>query len=169
MHQTSLDNMIKALSRINLSPSGKVLDVGGRGLNGKKRSYRAIISELGEYDYHVADIQDGEGVTHVMPSEYQLPFPDSHFHLVVSGQTLEHVRNPFRLVTEMKRVLKPGCHLIIIAPSAGRMHDNPDCWRFMRDAFKAIAHECRLTTVADWITDADQWRDHTWVAYREQL
>ena len=169
MHQTSLDNMTKALGIIDLPSTGKVLDVGGRGLDGKKRSYKAIVSEIGEYEYHVADIQAGEGVTHVMPSEYQLPFLDNYFDLVVSGQTLEHVRNPFKLVAEMKRVLKPGCHLIIIAPSAGRMHDNPDCWRFMRDAFKAIAEECQLTTVADWITDADQWRDHTWVAHKEQL
>ena len=65
----------------------------------------------------------------------------------------------------MTRVLKPGCYIILIAPSAGPRHDVIDCWRIMDDGSKAIAPRIGLETVADWIDPSLQmkvickWRD----------
>lgn len=104
-----------------------------------------------------------------MPGPYEFPYEDDYFDLVVSGQTLEHVPNPFRLITEMKRVMKPGGRMAIIVPSAGPRHDKKDYWRFMDDAFEAIADEVGLKTVANWISEdapderSRKWRDNVFV------
>jgi ubiquinone/menaquinone biosynthesis C-methylase UbiE len=45
-----------------------------------------------------------------------LPFPDSHFDIVTSYQTLEHVQNVYQCIAEMMRVLKPGGILFVKAP-----------------------------------------------------
>lgn len=45
-----------------------------------------------------------------------LPFPDVHFDLVTTYQTLEHVLDVQRCLNEMLRVLKPGGFLYIRAP-----------------------------------------------------
>ena len=108
-----------------------------------------------------------------MPGPYTIPLEDESVDLVVSGQTLEHVKNPFRSVTEMTRVLKTGSHIILIAPSAGPRHDSIDCWRFMHDSFKAIAEECGLKVVLDyvdtgpWEERSARWKDHVFIGKKK--
>ena len=87
---------------------------------------------------------------------------------------LEHCQNPFKAVAEMKRVLKIGCCLAIIVPSAGRRHDAQDGWRFMDDAFRFISAEVGgFETLCDFIDKngteegrGKHWRDHVWCARR---
>jgi len=172
MHPSSMTNMQKAIDRIALGDELVVLDVGGRALTvDKDRSYQSLFVNLAK-TYYIADIVDGPGVTHVMPGNYELPFEDDTFDVIVSGQTLEHVKNPFRLVQEMKRVLKYNGYMILIAPSSGPKHDVIDCWRFMDHAFKAIAQECELKVIADWIdrTALDErsrvWSDHVFIGQK---
>lgn len=158
-----------ALFKINIDnlKNLTVLDVGGRGLK-EDRSYKSLLLSHSS-EYHIADILQGENVTHVMPTPYTLPVDDNFYDLIVSGQTLEHVKNPFRLVREMKRVLKPNGYMILIAPSSGPRHDLVDCWRFMDDSFKAIAEEVEIETVDDWIDHSSEdkkssaWKDHVFI------
>lgn len=168
MHPSSMNNMRRAKSlMVDLGSNIDILDVGGRSIDIsiKDRSYQEIFHDVSN-NYYIADIFDGPGVTHVMPGPYTLPFADGAIDLVVSGQTLEHVKNPFRSVVEMFRVLKPGGYICLIAPSAGPKHDNPDCWRIMDDGFQAIAEEVGITTVADWVDRSApdersrKWADH---------
>lgn len=170
MHPSSMENMRRVRNKYlpEVSEEWKVLDVGGRGL-ASDRSYRGVFPEPKEY--LVADIQEGLGVTHMMPGPYTLPFDNDTFDLIVSGQMLEHCSNPFKSVAEMQRVLKPGGHIAIIVPSSGPYHDSQDGWRFLKDAFRFIGEDIGgFETVADWIdTNApDQrsrkWQDHVWVA-----
>jgi SAM-dependent methyltransferase len=169
MHRSSLENMAKAVKLLSLSENEKIkiLDIGGRGLEGD-RSYFSIVGKLSS-EYHIADIQEGENVTHIMPTEYTIPSSNEYYDLIVSGQTLEHVKNPFRLVKEMVRVLKKNSFIIIIAPSADPRHDTIDCWRFMDDSFKAIAEETELEVIADWIDNQSDdkrsvmWKDHVFI------
>ena len=172
MHPSSIQNMKTSIDLIGnqLNCPINILDVGGRSLSEENdRSYKTLFKERYK-EYSIADIVNGPGVTHIMPSEYVLPFDDAYFDLIVSGQTLEHVKNPFKLVAEMKRVLKPSGFMILIAPSTGRRHDTIDCWRFMDDAFKAIMEDIGgMETIANWITNSapDQrsakWSDHTFI------
>lgn len=170
MHQSSLDNMRKAISFIDIGNNLTILDVGGRGLRGD-RSYKSIFQNFLK-DYHIADINDGENVTHVMPDPYKIPADDNFYDLIVSGQTLEHVKNPFRLVEEMRRVLKNNGFMILIAPSAGPRHDSIDCWRFMDDSFRAISEEVNLKIIANWIDNSTndkksmKWQDHVFVGQK---
>ena len=169
MHPSSINNMRKARKLIALEENSRVLDVGGRSVAADSdRSYQSLFADIAS-EYCIADINEGFGVTHVMPSPYTLPFADCYFDLIVSGQTLEHVKNPFRSVAEMVRVLKPQGYIILIAPSAGPRHDDIDCWRFMDDGFQAIAEETKLKTLADWIDKkapdkrSRKWADHVFV------
>jgi SAM-dependent methyltransferase len=161
MHPSSRYNMNLARSKINddLGKDLTILDLGGRYIKaGQDRTYYPQFSDICK-EYRICDINPGGNVTHVMKGPYELPFEDNSIDLVVSGQTLEHVHNPFRSVAELTRVLKTGHYMIIIAPSSGPTHDNPDCWRFYRDSFKAIALECNLKVIADWIDDGKKWEN----------
>jgi len=175
MHPSSVTNMKRAMEIVKdyLFTGMTVLDVGGRNIGTPDRSYKHLYDYLFP-KYYVADINEGPNVTHIMKHPYELPFEDDSVDLIVSGQTLEHVRNPFRSVAEMKRVLKPGGYMILIAPSQGKYHDNPDCWRFMDDAFKSIAaeDEVDLEVIADWVDlsapdeRSQRWKDHTFVGQK---
>lgn len=167
MHLSSMTNMKKCIDIINLKRNLNVLDVGGRGLN-KDRSYHKLLANYAK-KYDIADISEGENVNIVMPAFYSIPIKDNFYDLVVSGQTLEHVFNPFKLVLEMTRVLKSSGHIIIIVPSSGPRHDTTDCWRFMDDAFKGIAEECELQIIANWVDRenkndrSDKWQDNVFI------
>jgi len=171
MHPSSIENMkaAKNYKNINLGKDLIILDVGGRALvENSDRSYKSIFQDIAK-EYYIADIVDGPGVTHVMPGEYTLPFDDNSIDLIVCGQVLEHVRNPFKTVAEMKRVLKPNNYMILIAPSSGPRHDVIDCWRIMDDGFKAIANDVGLEVVADWVDRSApdersrKWADHVFI------
>ncbi len=47
----------------------------------------------------------------------KLPFPDEHFAVVTSYQTMEHVHDVAACISEMLRVLRPGGVLIVQAPN----------------------------------------------------
>lgn len=166
MHPSSIENMKKAITFLNLNNNLNILDVGGRGLGEDRSSYYHIFKNIASI-YHITDILPGENVTHVMPSEYSIPSNNEFYDLIVSGQTLEHVKNPFKLVFEMKRVLKTNGFMILIAPSTGPRHDVTDCWRFMDDSFKAIAEETDLKIITNWIDiSSKKWNDHVFVGQK---
>lgn len=50
----------------------------------------------------------------------QLPFDDSAFDLVLCAETIEHVQDTQRLLSEFRRVLAPGGTLAITTPAHGR-------------------------------------------------
>lgn len=172
MHPSSVNNMRlvreRYLDYLANVPNSRILDVGGI-YDAPHKTYLRVFEDLPNMTWSVTDIVAHDTCTKVMPGPYTLPWDNNEFDLVVSGQMLEHCRNPFRSVTEMKRVLKPGGMIVIIAPSAGPRHDKVDCWRFMHDAFASIAQEVGLDTVADWVDDqapderSRKWADHVFV------
>lgn len=52
---------------------------------------------------------------------YQLPFPDASFQVVLLIAVLEHTREPWRLLAEARRVLKPGGRAIMVVPNDATM------------------------------------------------
>jgi SAM-dependent methyltransferase len=50
-----------------------------------------------------------------------LPFADSSFDLVLCVETVEHVRDVQLLVSEVRRVLRPGGELALTTPAHGRL------------------------------------------------
>lgn len=57
----------------------------------------------------VVDIQEGIGE--------KLPYKNNMFDLVISFQVLEHVQDPYKVVSEAVRVLKPGGHIYFVIPN----------------------------------------------------
>lgn len=52
---------------------------------------------------------------------YQLPFADESFSLVLLIAVLEHTSEPWRLLQEARRVLKPGGRVLIVVPNDATM------------------------------------------------
>ena len=50
-----------------------------------------------------------------------LEFADGSFDVVVAGELLEHLRDPLRLVAEIRRVLRPDGTLVASVPNAYRL------------------------------------------------
>jgi SAM-dependent methyltransferase len=68
----------------------------------------------------------GKGTTLLCADGYQLPFAAESFEAVLLVAVLEHTREPWRLLAEARRVLKPGGIVVIVVPndwamSAGRL------------------------------------------------
>ena len=61
-----------------------------------------------------------EGRIALIPqAPYRMPYPDSHFDVLVSNQVMEHVRDYPATLSEMRRVLKPGGCCLHLFPSRG--------------------------------------------------
>jgi SAM-dependent methyltransferase len=170
MHPSSMENMAKIRDKyldIKANPL-KVLDVGGFH-NNPDKTYQKIFDDIDDLVWIVVDIVKHPSVTVVMEDPLKIPFPDNSFDLVVSGQMLEHCCQPFKMVAEMKRVVKPDGYIAIIAPSIGHRHDKQDGWRFLDDAFRFIAEDVGLEIIADWIdNDSPKWKDHCFVGRKHE-
>lgn len=128
-----------------------IIDVGSYDVNG---SYRDIIPKRARYIG--VDIAAGPNVEVVMPGPYEIPFKDDYADVVISGQCIEHCRNPFKLVAEMARILKPGGKLYMTAPFVWREHRYPiDTFRYLPDGIKSICDEAGLFVNSAWLNDAN--------------
>jgi SAM-dependent methyltransferase len=72
------------------------------------------------YRYVGVDVS-GPGPT-LLADAHSLPFKDASFDLVFSMAVLEHVHNPFLALSEVARVLKPGCRFIGVAAFGEPFH-----------------------------------------------
>jgi SAM-dependent methyltransferase len=125
-------------------------------------SFRYLI--VGEYAmsdkwrYIGVDLVEGKNVDMVMPAPYEIPLPSGVVDVVISGNCFEHVENPFRLMAEATRILKPGGWVLVTAPFMHSEHRYPiDCWRFLPDGWNAVFKEARLRTHKVYRRGADCW------------
>jgi SAM-dependent methyltransferase len=76
------------------------------------------------------------------------PFPDDSVDVIILDSVLEHVADPWSVVGEIHRVLKPGGSVVCITPFVFPYHGYPNhYWNFSRDGlevlFKAFS-SCRV-------------------------
>jgi len=131
-----------------------VLDYGSMEHAAGPGTYRPLIPE--NWAYIGCDVAPGPNVDRVMPGEYDTGLDADGIDIVISGQCLEHVRNPFRAVAEMARVLKPGGMMLLVAPFAWEVHRFPiDCWRFCPDGMEALMREAGIFPTLAAVSERD--------------
>ena len=69
----------------------------------------------------------------------ELPFCSGVFERVECDAVLEHVRDPVKVMAEIRRVLKPGGHAHLVTPFCHPFHEYPkDYRRFTLDGLKEL-------------------------------
>ena len=64
------------------------------------------------------------------------------FDTALSIAVIEHVPEPRRMLAEILRVLRPGAHLILLAPQYWRLHEEPhDYFRFTHYGLAHLARQ----------------------------
>jgi SAM-dependent methyltransferase len=106
----------------SLPPVGDALDLGcgdGR-LTAELRAERIVASDVSAVAVERARRRlPAAEIVRVEP-DAPLPLPDSAFDLVLCAETLEHVRDVQLLLSEARRVLRPGATLALTTPAHGR-------------------------------------------------
>jgi ubiquinone/menaquinone biosynthesis C-methylase UbiE len=117
----------------SVAPGDRVLDLGcGDG------AFTAALSATGTHPTG-ADIAQGAleraREQHPGPANVRIephgpwPFPDAAFDAVWAGEVIEHVADTERWIDEVRRVLRPGGHLLVTTPKVGpltRLRRAPD-------------------------------------------
>jgi 2-polyprenyl-3-methyl-5-hydroxy-6-metoxy-1,4-benzoquinol methylase len=111
----------------------RVLEIGcGRGafaLYLAGRGARVVAADFSPAAVEIASgLLDGRASA-IVADVQQLPFEDGHFDLVISLETLEHVPDPARGLSELVRVTRPGGRLIVTTPN---YLNAVGAWRILR-------------------------------------
>lgn len=108
----------EALAKLPIE--GKVLDLGG----GDASLYRKTLAN--GVDYHSVNIDPDIKPTYLVKPGEALPIEDNSFDTCISLNTLEHVYDPYFLISEMHRIVKTGGNVHITVPWIFRIHGHPD-------------------------------------------
>jgi SAM-dependent methyltransferase len=98
----------------------RVLDVGSYNINGSTRE------DFTEGEYIGVDWREGPGVD-VVALAHELEFPDGHFDVVLSTETLEHDFYWRETLAAMYRLLRPGGLFLLTVASFNFPVHHPEC------------------------------------------
>lgn len=130
----------------------------------KKYSTSAVTLDIGasegdhrEYFSHRTTLDiDASKNPDVVGDAHNLPFEDASFEVVVCSEMLEHADNPQKVISEIKRVLKPEGRVVLTTRFAFPIHDAPnDYWRFTPYGLRKLFSEFEIIEVA---TDGGPFR-----------
>lgn len=129
-------NLFKNIKRNASYIHGRVLDVGcGR------KPYQSLFGQAVEYiglDIENPGHDHSNESIDVFYDGKTFPFADDSFDSVLANQVFEHVFNPTEFVLEIRRVLKPGGHLLLTVPFAWDEHEQP--YDFGRYSSYGLSH-----------------------------
>jgi SAM-dependent methyltransferase len=173
MHDLSYIEMGKLIDKYLVCEPLKIADLGSWSYGGPEASYRKLMHS--KWEYVGLDIRGNrdDNVDVKMSDPYEIPFPDKYFHAMISGSTLEHVHNPWKLAQEMNRVMKNSGILIIQAPFVEALHDKFDGYRFTPKGLRALFGEAGFDRVTSYLVEAREYvsaymtdREHTVTRFR---
>jgi 2-polyprenyl-3-methyl-5-hydroxy-6-metoxy-1,4-benzoquinol methylase len=99
-------------------PGARVLDVGcGSGVLLARMKSLGWDVEGVEVDPEAVEAGKRRGVPVRLGTLQDQKFPDNHFDAVHSAHVIEHVHDPVALLSECRRILKPGGTLVILTPN----------------------------------------------------
>ena len=92
------------------------------------------------------DIYNSPNLTYPRSGEFEFPVASDSYDVVLSGQVIEHVKQPWRWLPELARVVRPGGKVITINPVSWPYHEAPvDCWRIYPEGMRALYASAGLT------------------------
>ena len=115
-------------------PGMRVLDAGAG-----TQPYRHLFVHL---HYESADF--GKVEKAYAPSDYicdlaDIPVEDGRFDRIIFNQVLEHVPDPVKVLTELRRVLKPGGKILCSCPLFYEEHEKPyDYYRYTQFSLRLL-------------------------------
>ena len=84
--------------------------------------------------------------TALIEPDAPLPFEGNAFDLVLCAETIEHVRDVQGLLSEVRRVLRPGGKLAITTPAHRRLTGLAIAWRGFERCFDPLSPHLRFFT-----------------------
>jgi SAM-dependent methyltransferase len=98
----------------------------------------AMVSLFPNAQFIGCDLQPGTGVDEV-EDLHALSFADASIGSVLLLDTIEHVREPWQAMAELRRCLKPGGLLVMTSVMFFPVHAHPeDYWRFTEKGFGVL-------------------------------
>jgi len=122
----------------------KIIEVGSYNVNG---SLRHIIEFFDPAEYVGIDIQDGPDVDIVCDAEDIIErFGEESFDVVISTETVEHIKDWKKVISNIKRICKPNGLILVSGRSPGYpYHPHPiDGWRYGLDDIRQIFSDCKI-------------------------
>jgi SAM-dependent methyltransferase len=143
---------------LNESETYTILDVGSMDING---TYKRLITSS-TWKYIGADQSEGNNVDLII-KDYRVPMNDGSVDVVISGQTFEHVKNPFKLMGDISRVLKKEGLVFVVAPFIFPKHGYPiDTFRYLPDGWQAVLEESGLEMVESYFINSHKGNVDCW-------
>lgn len=128
---------VKNLTREDIE-NKRVIDVGSHNYNG---NMSIVAEKMNPKEYIGVDMIPGPGVDVVCLAEDLVEkFGAESFDTVISNELMEHARNWRDVISNMKRVLKPGGNILLTTRGKGfKIHAYPhDYWRYDVEDMKKI-------------------------------
>ena len=122
---------------------GRLLDVGCG-----KRPYSLIYDSLvtESFGTEVTFSPHGTDAADLISYAETLPFESHSFDTILCTEVLEHTRQPFQVLEEFARILKPNGHLLLSVPFIYPIHEAPhDYWRFTTHGLQSLCESVELT------------------------
>ena len=135
---TMLKSKLLTNKMAELAKGKTILDIGGA--NRFQKSMAQFKELFANTDYISCDI-DASKKPDVICDAHQLLFKNGEFDGVICIAVLEHVKDPFKVVSEMRRVLKEGGKAIIYVPFVHPYHGAASCgdyWRFTNEGIRQL-------------------------------
>jgi SAM-dependent methyltransferase len=133
--ETSIEDAVAAFAG-SLKSGWRVLDAGAG--EGNYKAHFARQRYCG-FDLGVGDQAWDYSRLDAIGDLTLLPFPDGVFDACLNVVTLEHVREPARVVCELARTLRPGGRILLIAPHEWEEHQQPhDYYRYTQYGLKYL-------------------------------
>ncbi|MBX4199207.1 class I SAM-dependent methyltransferase [Candidatus Parcubacteria bacterium] len=86
----------------------------------------------------------------VVADAHDLPFKDEEFEVILCTEVLEHVKNPFKVESELRRVAKRGGQLILSTRFVFPLHDTPhDYWRYTKYGLRELFKEWEIVEIVE--------------------
>lgn len=124
--------------------SGAMLDAGCG-----CQPYRHLLEDRGDV-YESLDFRgDPDTLTYAGDIQHMPQVATGHYDTVLCSEVLEHLRQPWKALEEIHRVLAPGGKVILSVPFLSRLHEEPfDFFRYTRHGLAELLTHAGFSSIA---------------------